>query len=127
MRAIFYACRRTLSILHFAFTKPSIAGGIFNASIKEFNMCGCMPNHASMDHGQGDHQPMQQTVTSAAAAAQGMPGRKCAHCGFPLQDDYDFCPGCGMNLQTVKCPACGQMVVASLVSCPHCGSPLGEI
>jgi RNA polymerase subunit RPABC4/transcription elongation factor Spt4 len=88
-------------------------------------MCGCMLMHATMDH-EG-----HQTSTRPASAPQagGIPaasGQRCAHCGFSLQQDFAFCPNCGMSLKTAECSACGQKVDPSWSACAYCGSPLGE-
>lgn len=88
-------------------------------------MCGCMLMHATMDH--EGHQPATQSGPAPVAAAPASSGRQCSHCGFPLQQGYAFCPGCGMSLRTAKCPACGQKVDPSWGSCAYCGSPLGEV
>jgi hypothetical protein len=89
-------------------------------------MCGCMPTHAAMDHGRGDPQPVQQTQAAPVALAPNTARRNCAHCGFPLQDSFAFCPSCGVNLRTAKCPACGQKVDPSWSSCAYCDSPLSD-
>ncbi len=86
-------------------------------------MCGCMLMHAAMSR--DGHQPAPQTGNAPVAAAP-VSDYKCAHCGFPLQTGYAFCPRCGMNLRPVKCSACGQKVDLSWVTCAYCGSPLGE-
>jgi predicted amidophosphoribosyltransferase len=89
-------------------------------------MCGCMLMHGMMSH--EGHQPGSQSAPAPAANA--MPataGQRCLHCGFPLQQGFAFCPGCGMNLRTVQCPACGQKVEPNWRACAYCGSPLGEV
>lgn len=87
-------------------------------------MCGCMLMHAGMNHSehQTAAQPSPETEAKSAAA-----GLRCAHCGFPLQQGFAFCPGCGMRLRTAVCPACGQKVDPSWSACAYCGSPLGEL
>lgn len=91
-------------------------------------MCGCMIMHATMDH--SGHQPAPQAGSSpnvhAPVTAVPTSDYKCAHCGFPLQKDFAFCPSCGMNLRLVTCPACGQKVDPSWSTCAYCGAPLGE-
>ncbi len=88
-------------------------------------MCGCMLMHAAMDHEEHQH-----TSTSAAAPTANLTSvasvGQCAHCGFPLQKGYAFCPNCGMSLKTAVCPACGQKVDPAWSACAHCGSPLGK-
>ncbi len=86
-------------------------------------MCGCMLMHATMDH--SGHQSAQVTGNAPAAVAPAS-DYKCAHCGFPLQTGYAFCPSCGMSLHSAKCSACGQKVDPSWATCAYCGSPLGE-
>jgi len=89
-------------------------------------MCGCMLMHATMNH--EGHQHSSQTMsTSAVDPVPGSGGQRCAHCGFPLQPGYAFCPGCGMSLRAAKCPACGQKVDSTWKACAYCGSPLGEV
>jgi len=86
-------------------------------------MCGCMLMHATMNH--EGHQPVSQPGSAPVAAAPAS-NTKCAHCGFPLQQGYAFCPSCGMSLRTAKCSACGQKVDPNWSACAYCGSPLGE-
>ncbi len=86
-------------------------------------MCGCMLMHATMNH--GEHQHTSQPGNAPAAAAP-VSITKCAHCGFPLQQGFAFCPSCGMSLRSAKCPACGQKVDRAWATCAYCGSPLGE-
>ncbi len=86
-------------------------------------MCGCMLMHAAMDH---DGQQTAPQARSAPVAAAAVSNYKCAHCGYPLQAGYAFCPSCGMNLRSAEGPACGQKVDPAWVTCAYCGSPLGE-
>jgi hypothetical protein len=91
---------------------------------EEDNMCGCMLMHAMMNH--QEHQPGAQA--EASTNAMHTSGQQhCAHCGFPLQPGFAFCPGCGMSLKTAECPACGQKVDPGWRACAYCGSPLGEV
>lgn len=87
-------------------------------------MIGCILMHAVMKH-QG-HQPAQQSGPAPATSTQAASGRQCAHCGFPMQQGFAFCPGCGMSLRTAECPACGQKVGPTWGTCAYCGSPLGQ-
>ncbi|MCP4360233.1 MAG: zinc ribbon domain-containing protein [Chloroflexi bacterium] len=52
----------------------------------------------------------------------------CPQCGRGLNEDYDFCPGCGYNGQHIKhCPACGHEHIATDQTthfCVHCGEKL---
>lgn len=84
-------------------------------------MCGCMLMHAVMDHDQ--HQHSSQSTPAVIPAAN---VTKCASCGFALQQDFSFCPNCGMSLKQANCPACGQKVEAAWSTCAYCGSPLGN-
>lgn len=87
-------------------------------------MCGCMLMHAMMNH-QG-HQA--DTLSDAGANTNPTSGRRqCIHCGFTLQPDFTFCPGCGMSVRTAVCPACGQKVDLDWRACAFCGSPLDEV
>jgi predicted amidophosphoribosyltransferase len=85
--------------------------------------------HATMNH--DGHQTAPQAGTTPATpvpvAVASVSDYKCAHCGFPLQAGYAFCPSCGMNLRSAKCSACGQKVDSSWAACAYCGSPLGEV
>lgn len=88
-------------------------------------MFGCMLMHATMNH--EEHQHASHSVSAPAMSA--MPtanGKKCSHCDFPLGQGFAFCPNCGMNLETMKCDACGQKVDPAWSACAYCGSPLGE-
>ena len=87
-------------------------------------MCGCMLKHAMMDH--ADHQPVAQSEPDKEAMVA--PGQKrCTHCNFPLQNDFAFCPSCGMSLRPAVCPACGQKIQPGWGACAYCGSPLGDL
>ena len=62
-------------------------------------MCGCMLMHATMNH--QEHHPGNQPATVSGTTTLSASGsRPCAHCGFPLQQDFAFCPSCGINLWT---------------------------
>ena len=78
-------------------------------------MCMMCMTHMMMDHGE-QHQP----VASVGAAT----GRSCAHCNYPLQPGFTFCPNCGMSLRTGTCSSCGQAVDPSWKACPYCGTQL---
>lgn len=90
-------------------------------------MCGCMVMHAAHAatgaEGHGHAAPQGEGVPVSSSIQ--MASRTCSHCGFPLQEAYAFCPGCGVSLQT-KCPACGQKVEAGWRACAYCGYPLGN-
>ncbi len=67
-------------------------------------MCGCMLMHATMKHDEHQHSS-QSTPAPVAGALPAASGQKCAHCGFPLQTGFAFCPTCGMRLQEANCSA----------------------
>lgn len=72
-----------------------------------------------MNHGQhGEHQ------SQGMAGAQ-VTGKACAHCGYPLEAGFAFCPNCGMSLRTATCPSCEQAVDPTWKACPFCGAALG--
>ncbi|MEW6030293.1 MAG: zinc ribbon domain-containing protein [Chloroflexota bacterium] len=78
-----------------------------------------------MNHGEHQHAP--QSGDAPVKASPAASARQCAHCGFPLQAGYAFCPDCGMSLRTAECSACGQKIDPTWSVCAYCGSPLGEI
>jgi RNA polymerase subunit RPABC4/transcription elongation factor Spt4 len=88
-------------------------------------MCGCLLMHAAMDHSghQSAEQPMSPPHASVMPASG---GERCSHCGFTVQQDFAFCPNCGMSFRTLECPACGRKVDRAWSGCAYCGSPLGE-
>jgi len=89
-------------------------------------MCGCMLMHAAMNH--QEHNPAAPFASGSEVNTMPVTsGQRCAHCGFPLQQGFAFCPGCGMSLRTAECPACGQKVDPGWRACAYCGSPLGEV
>jgi RNA polymerase subunit RPABC4/transcription elongation factor Spt4 len=88
-------------------------------------MCGCMLMHAMMNHEEHQHSSQPMSVPGANAMST-VSGKKCSHCGFPLGQEFAFCPNCGMRLQETNCSACGQKVDSSWKTCAYCGSPLGE-
>ncbi|WP_175059645.1 zinc ribbon domain-containing protein [Thermococcus sp. 2319x1] len=45
---------------------------------------------------------------------------KCYNCGFPIKDDYLYCPNCGAKLKE-KCEHCGALKPIHLRFCPYCG------
>ncbi|NJE46338.1 zinc ribbon domain-containing protein [Thermococcus sp. GR7] len=45
---------------------------------------------------------------------------RCYRCGFPVKDDYLYCPNCGAKLKE-KCENCGAMRPLYLEFCPYCG------
>jgi len=87
-------------------------------------MCGCMLMHAAMDH--YGHQPADQPVAPHGNVMPTAGGERCTHCGFALQQDFAFCPNCGMSLKTSECLACGRKVDRTWRACAYCGSPRGE-
>jgi hypothetical protein len=87
-------------------------------------MCGCMLLHATMNH-TGQHTVIPTPAEADTAVVAGK--QYCKHCGFPVDQDFSFCPGCGSRLGAAPCPACGQKVEASWGMCAYCGYPLGEV
>jgi len=72
-----------------------------------------------MNHGQrGEHQSQGPQWVQAT-------GKACAHCGYPLEAAFAFCPNCGMSLRTAACPSCGQAMDPTWKACPFCGAALG--
>ncbi|ASJ06806.1 hypothetical protein A3L08_05470 [Thermococcus pacificus] len=45
---------------------------------------------------------------------------RCYNCGFPVKDDYLYCPNCGAKLKE-KCEHCGALKPIHLEFCPYCG------
>ena len=88
-------------------------------------MCGCMLMHGAMEQ-EGHQTYTQSSSISQASAAPAANGQMCVHCGFPLGQDFSFCPNCGMSLKSSVCSACGQKVDPNWSACAYCGSPLGE-
>ncbi|AIU70220.1 hypothetical protein TEU_07675 [Thermococcus eurythermalis] len=46
---------------------------------------------------------------------------RCYNCGFPVKDDYLYCPNCGAELKE-KCESCGALKPIHLKFCPYCGA-----
>ena len=88
-------------------------------------MCGCILMHAAMGHAEHDHSSASAT-SSVRAEMPANSVSKCAHCGYPLQSGFAFCPSCGMKLHETRCPACGQKTEPTWRTCAYCGSPLGQ-
>lgn len=44
----------------------------------------------------------------------------CPHCQKSVQEDFSFCPYCGVTTKT-QCPSCRKDVKAEWANCPHCG------
>ena len=66
------------------------------------------------------HNHGEQHASHAAAVTW----RAGAHCGYPLQVGFVYCPNCGMSLWSAACPSCGQAVDPAWKSCPFCGAAL---
>ena len=89
-------------------------------------MCGCMLLHATMDHTR--QQPVVQPK-GGLDAASGAGAQRCKHCGFPVVQDFSFCPGCGYDAhQLQRCPNCeyDQLILpgAETRYCVRCGEAL---
>jgi len=57
-----------------------------------------------------------------------MSNNLCEDCGFQLQPNFRFCPGCGKSLQKLgKCPKCGYDNEPNAHFCQNCGSQLQKI
>lgn len=57
------------------------------------------------------------------------PGHYCAYCGRPVEDTFEFCPGCGKTAAvTHECAQCGMEIcdtcAPTLKHCPGCGAAL---
>jgi hypothetical protein len=89
-------------------------------------MCGCMMMDAAMDH-QGHMVSNQPALAPKPNSMSDSSGWHCAHCGFPINQGFAYCPNCGMSLKMTKCPACGQKVDPAWSACAYCGSPRGEM
>ena len=50
---------------------------------------------------------------------------ECAHCGYPVEADYVFCPNCLTRLKNL-CPVCGRALDPSWKVCPYCGAGIEE-
>ena len=90
-------------------------------------MCGCMLMHAAMGHEEHNHSSTASSAPAGVERQVNSLAGKCAHCGYPLQAGFAFCPSCGMKLHEGRCPACGQKTEASWRTCAYCGSPLGQV
>lgn len=84
-------------------------------------MCGCMLMHIGMHSAGHEGHTSQSKEAIPAARADG--AMHCAHCGFPLEGGYAFCPNCGMAL-TAQCPSCGRTIKAGWKTCAYCGASL---
>lgn len=53
----------------------------------------------------------------------------CSECGAELEPDVEFCPECGMPVQSARetdklCPECGAELEPDAEFCPECGMPV---
>lgn len=49
---------------------------------------------------------------------------KCQACGFLIDDDFNFCPGCGKKLPETmanNCSGCGAKMTENTAFCSKCG------
>jgi RNA polymerase subunit RPABC4/transcription elongation factor Spt4 len=79
-------------------------------------MCGCHSMH-------GDHGAEQPHPAAATGAPPAVHTTACPQCGYPVQADFVFCPGCGAELLTA-CPACHRAVRSGWTHCAYCGADL---
>lgn len=50
---------------------------------------------------------------------------ECAHCGYPVEEDYVMCPNCHQRLKNL-CPTCHHALNPSWTVCPYCTTPIGQ-
>ena len=48
----------------------------------------------------------------------------CPNCGETIADDLNFCPSCGMELDSLNCPSCGAKNNKKSKYCRACGKSL---
>ena len=48
----------------------------------------------------------------------------CPGCGEAIADDLNFCPSCGMELDSLSCPSCGAKNNKKSKYCRACGKSL---
>ncbi|MGI6046168.1 MAG: zinc ribbon domain-containing protein [Eggerthellaceae bacterium] len=48
---------------------------------------------------------------------------ECAQCGYPVEEDYLFCPSCHAQLKN-SCPVCHRALDLTWDICPYCGQPI---
>ncbi|MDO5827695.1 MAG: zinc ribbon domain-containing protein [Methanobrevibacter sp.] len=48
----------------------------------------------------------------------------CPGCGEAIADDLNFCPSCGMELDSLNCPSCGAKNNKKSKYCHACGKSL---
>ena len=48
----------------------------------------------------------------------------CPGCGEAIADDLNFCPSCGMELDSLNCPSCGAKNNKKSKYCRACGKSL---
>ncbi|MBI3164869.1 MAG: zinc ribbon domain-containing protein [Chloroflexi bacterium] len=81
-------------------------------------MCG----HSPLHHVINDYrtEPVQAGMRHVQAQAATRP---CPSCGAPVQDDFVFCPRCGVEILTA-CPSCHRAVQTDWTNCAYCGTDL---
>lgn len=52
--------------------------------------------------------------------------RTCSYCGKELEDNINFCPSCGQEVEKLKCPKCHEEVNEEETYCHHCGERLSK-
>lgn len=52
--------------------------------------------------------------------------RTCSYCGKELEDNINFCPSCGQEVEKLKCPKCHEEVSEEEAYCHHCGERLSK-
>lgn len=76
-----------------------------------------------------DELPLDEVVRPAESDAEsGGIGTMCLYCGgaLPVGRQVNFCPHCGQNQTTLRCPACQTEVEYGWRHCVNCGAPVGS-
>ncbi|HZE74100.1 MAG TPA: zinc ribbon domain-containing protein [Gemmatimonadales bacterium] len=75
-----------------------------------------------------DELPLDEVARPTERDAEsGAIGTMCLYCGgaLPAGRQVNFCPHCGQNQTTLRCPACQTEVEYGWHHCVNCGAPVG--
>ena len=67
-----------------------------------------------------EEQELDITLKSRMLSKYG----NCANCGFPVTDEFAFCPNCQKQLKAI-CSHCGKAIELEWEICPYCGTFAG--
>ncbi len=69
------------------------------------------------------HSQLEPIHSDVRQAEPQVTMRPCPSCGTAVQDDFVFCPRCGVEI-LIACPSCHRAVQTDWTRCAYCGVDL---